>query len=474
MQKYDTMYIDGGWVYSRSNEQAILDNPATEQPYGTVRYANAADVDLAVRAARRAFESFSKTSLKDRIGFLSKLQEAYSSNIDKIAEIISQEMGAPITLSKSAQALAGAVHLQRTIEALESMKIEAGIGTTLVVREPYGVCGLITPWNWPMNQIVAKVAAALAAGCSVVLKPSEITPGSGELFARIVDQAGLPKGVFNLVQGNGPLTGAALAAHPDVDLVSFTGSTRAGVEVARLAAATVKRVHQELGGKSPYLVAPGANLRDAVTNAAQSCFRNSGQSCNAPTRLLVENSRLQEAASIATEFAASLRVGDPRDPNTDIGPVASKLQYEKVRSMIKTGIEEGALIVYGGLKRPEDLDVGYFIMPTIFSCRNDMAIAREEIFGPVLSIIGYNDLDEAVAIANDTQYGLSSYVFAADVDGARKIARRLRTGMVHINGAKSDSSAPFGGYKQSGNGREWGRYGIEEYLEIKSIFGYSS
>ncbi len=386
-----------------------------------------------------------------------------------------EEMGAPRGLAWDAQAASGPQHIKATIRALKNFDFEEKNRTTMIVKEPIGVCALITPWNWPMNQIAVKVAPALAAGCTMVLKPSEIAPFDAYLFTEILDAAGVPAGVFNLVNGDGPGVGTALAQHPDVDMVSFTGSTRAGVLVAQNAAPTVKRVAQELGGKSPNIVLDDANFDKAVKSGASDVFENTGQSCDAPSRMLVPKDRMQEAATLAASVADATVVGNPRDKSTDVGPLVSDVQWDKVQNLIQKGIDEGATLVTGGPGRPEGLDKGYFARPTVFAdVNNDMTIAREEIFGPVLSIIPYDDEDDAVRIANDTPYGLSGYVSSSDLDRARRVAARMRTGMVHINGAYLDSMAPFGGYKQSGNGREWGHHGIDEFLELKSIYGYEA
>jgi aldehyde dehydrogenase (NAD+) len=370
---------------------------------------------------------------------------------------------------------AGLGHLTQMVKVLESFKFEELRGATLLRKEPLGVCGMITPWNWPMNQIACKVAPALGAGCTMVLKPSELAPLCAHLFAQILHEAGVPPGVFNLVDGDGPTVGAAIASHPDVAMVSFTGSTRAGIAVAMAAAPTVKRVTQELGGKSAYIILDDADFEAAVKDGAQSCFRNSGQSCNAPTRMLVARAKMAEAAAIAKRIAEATKVGDPLAKETNLGPLASKAQFEKVQSLIARGIDEGAELVAGGLGRPEGIANGYFARPTVFAeVRNAMIIAREEIFGPVLCIIGYEDEEDAVRIANDTPYGLSGYVASKDIDRARRVARRMRTGNVHINGARPDFAGCFGGYKQSGNGREWGEAGLEEFLELKAVFGYTA
>jgi aldehyde dehydrogenase (NAD+) len=382
-------------------------------------------------------------------------------------------MGAPWGLAKNAQAASGPQHIKAALRALKTFEFEERNRTTLIVKEPIGVCGLITPWNWPMNQIAVKVAPALAAGCTMVLKPSEIAPFDAMIFAEILDAAGVPAGVFNLVNGDGPGVGTALSQHPDVDMMSFTGSTRAGVLVAQNAAPTVKRVAQELGGKSANIILDDADFENAVKSGAADVFENTGQSCDAPSRMLVPKDRMDEAAALAASVAEATIVGDPTDEKTEVGPLVSEVQWNKVQVLIQKGIDEGATLAAGGTGRPQGLDKGYFARPTVFAgVRNDMTIAREEIFGPVLSIIPYDDDDDAVRIANDTPYGLSGYVSSGNLDRARKVAARMRTGMVHINGAHLDSMAPFGGYKQSGNGREWGPHGIEEFLEVKSVYGY--
>jgi aldehyde dehydrogenase (NAD+) len=386
-----------------------------------------------------------------------------------------EEMGAPWGLAKGAQAGSGPQHIKAAIRALKTFEFEEINRTTLVVKEPVGVCALITPWNWPVNQVVCKVAPALAAGCTMVLKPSEIAPFDAMIFAEVIDAAGVPAGVFNLVNGDGPGVGTALSQHPDVAMVSFTGSTRAGVAVAQNAAPTVKRVAQELGGKSPNILLDDADFETAVRAGAEECFDNTGQSCNAPTRMLVPRDRMDEAAAIAADVANTIRVGDPRDEGVQVGPLVSAQQWEKVQALIRKGVDEGATLAAGGTGRPQGLEKGYYARPTVFAgVSNDMTIAREEIFGPVLSIIPYDNEDQAVEIANDTPYGLSGYVSSGSLERARRVAARLRTGMVHINGASLDSMAPFGGYKQSCNGREWGPDGIEEFLEMKSIYGYEA
>ena len=466
-------YIDGKWVAPAKAHDFVVINPSTEEPIATISLGSAADVDKAVAAAKRAFESYGETTAEERLAFLRRIMEVYQSKSAQMAEAISQEMGAPLNLARKAQAPAGMAHLAEAAKLLEHFKFEELKGTTLMRKEPIGVCGLITPWNWPMNQIACKVAPALAAGCTMVLKPSELAPLSAYLFAQILDEAGLPPGVFNLVNGDGPTVGAAIASHPDVAMVSFTGSTRAGIAVAAAAAPTVKRVTQELGGKSANIILDDADLGKAVRDCVQACFRNTGQSCNAPTRMLVPRSKMADAVAAAKKEADATKVGDPGKDDTTIGPLVSRAQFDKVQRLIQIGIEEGATVVAGGGGRPDGISKGYFARPTIFSdVRNDMTIAREEIFGPVLCILPYEDEDDAVRIANDSPYGLSGYVTSSDVERARRVAKRIRAGNVHINNARVDFGGSFGGYKQSGNGREWGEAGLEEFLELKSIFGY--
>ena len=468
-------YIDGQWVDPLTPNPFDVINPATEEVCGRISLGSAADVDKAVAAANRAAESFAATSRDDRIALLQSILDVFARRHDEVATAIMEEMGAPWGLAKHAQAASGPQHIAAARKALESYEFEERHGTTLIVREPIGPCALITPWNWPMNQITVKVAPALAAGCTMVLKPSEIAPFDAMIFAGILHEAGVPAGVFNLVNGDGPVVGAALSSHPDIAMVSFTGSTRAGIAVAQNAAPGVKRVAQELGGKSANIILEDADFEKAVSKGAADCFENTGQSCDAPTRMLVPNERIAEAAEIAARVAAEQVVGDPQEKGTNIGPVVSELQWNKIQGLIQQGIDEGATLVAGGTGRPDGLQKGFFVKPTVFSdVSNDMTIAREEIFGPVLSIIPYGDENEAVRIANDTPYGLSGYVSSGNLERARKVASRLRTGMVHINGAPLDAMAPFGGYKHSGNGREWGAHGIDEFLEVKSVYGYEA
>jgi aldehyde dehydrogenase (NAD+) len=467
-------YIDGEWINPAGTYTSGVVNPATEEPVATISLGSAADVDKAVAAAKRAFDSYSETTVDQRLTLLRRIIAVYEAKGEELAEAISLEMGAPLSLSRKAQVPAGLAHLSEMVKVLESFKFEELKGSTLMRKEPIGVCGLITPWNWPMNQIVCKVAPALAAGCTVVLKPSELAPLSAHLFADILHEASVPAGVFNLVDGEGPTVGAAIAAHPDVAMVSFTGSTRAGIAMALTAAPTVKRVTQELGGKSANIVLDDADLDAAVVDGVQACFRNTGQSCNAPSRMLVPRSRIADAIRTTKRAAEAIRVGDPFAEDTVIGPLSSRAQFEKVQSMIRKGIEEGAQLIVGGPGRPEGISKGYFTKPTVFAnVRNEMAIAREEIFGPVLCLIPYEDEEDAVRIANDTPYGLSGFVTSGNIERARRVAKRIRAGNVHINAARVDFGGCFGGYKQSGNGREWGQAGLEEFLELKAIFGYS-
>jgi len=463
-------YIDGAWVESVEPRTIDVTNPATDEVMGLVGLASAADVDRAVQAARRAFESFSETSREERIALLERIIEAYKARAADLAAAVTEEIGAPANLSSRAQVPTGLMHLSTALEILKTYPFEEVRGTTLLAREPIGVCGFITPWNWPLNQIATKVGPAIATGCTMVLKPSEVSPFNAIIFAEIMHEAGVPAGVFNLVNGDGPTTGAAISAHPDVDMVSFTGSTRAGIEVARAAAPTVKRVHQELGGKSPNVVLDDADVARAVTGNVRALMANSGQSCNAPTRLLVPRSRLEEAEAAARAAAEATVVGDPTG-QAHMGPVVSELQWRKIQDLIEAGMAEGAKLVTGGPGRPDGLERGWYVRPTVFSeVSNDMRIAREEIFGPVLCILPYEDEAEAIRIANDTPYGLAAYV-QGEPGHARRVAAKLRAGQVNINNAPVDPMAPFGGYKQSGNGREWGEHAFSEFLEVKAILG---
>jgi aldehyde dehydrogenase (NAD+) len=475
MREMLQFYIGGEWVDPvRPNPHEVI-NPATEAVCGRISLGSKDDVDRAVAAANRAADAYAATTPAERIELLEAILEVFARRHDDVAQAIMEEMGAPWKLARNAQAASGPQHLKAAIEVLKTYEFEETIGSTRVLKEPIGPCALITPWNWPMNQVAVKVAPALAAGCTMVLKPSEQAPFDAMIFAEILHEAGVPAGVFNLVNGDGVTVGTALASHPDIAMVSFTGSTRAGIAVAQNAAPSVKRVAQELGGKSANIILGDADFERAVARGASACFDNAGQSCNAPTRMLVPRDRLEEAAAIAAKRAESTAPGDPTDENTRMGPVVSEAQWKRVQDFIRKGLEEGATLVAGGPERPEGLDKGWFVRPTVFSgVTNDMSIAREEIFGPVLSIIPYDDEDEAIRLANETPYGLSGYVSSQDLEHARKVASRLRTGMVHINGAPLDALAPFGGYKQSGNGREWGAHGMEEFLEVKSIYGYEA
>ncbi|MGI9219603.1 MAG: aldehyde dehydrogenase family protein [Woeseiaceae bacterium] len=474
MNNADKFYINGEWVEPSTSDTLDVINPATEQPIATIAMGGKADVDKAVAAAREAFKTFSKTSAEERADLLGRIIDAYKARMGDIATTVSNEMGAPMGLASKAQAPAGLGHLIFAQKALANFEFAEDVGTSRVVREPIGVCGLITPWNWPLNQITAKVGPAIAAGCTVVLKPSEIAPLNAIIFAEIMHEAGTPPGVFNLINGDGPNVGVAMSSHPDIDMMSFTGSTRAGISVAQESATTVKRVAQELGGKSPNIILDDADFEKVIGRDTFGVCMNTGQSCNAATRMLVPASRMDEAAAIAKATAESISVGDPADESTKVGPLVSELQFDKVQALIQKGIDEGAKLETGGVGRPDGLDAGYFVKPTIFSnVSNDMTIAREEIFGPVLVLIPYADEDEAVEIANDTVYGLSAYISAGDIERARALGERLQAGNVHINGAGIDPRAPFGGYKQSGNGREFGKWGLEEFLETKALLGYN-
>jgi aldehyde dehydrogenase (NAD+) len=471
MRSYLKQYIDGAWVESEGGTRHDVINPATEAPVTEITLGSQADVDKAVAAAARAFESFSRTSIDERIALIERILEAYKARAGDMAEAISLEMGAPLSLAKTAQVGSGLGHFKAAIEALKTFQFEEQIGTSLVVHEPIGVVAMITPWNWPLNQIVSKVAPALAAGCTMILKPSEEAPSVAAIFAEILDAAGVPAGVFNLVQGDGPGVGTALSRHPKVDMVSFTGSTRAGILVAKNAAETVKRVHQELGGKSPSVVLESADLSRAVPGTLFSVLMNSGQSCIAPARLLVPKHLQDQVAAIAAEVMKATQTGDPAEEGRHIGPVVNKAQWDKIQGLIAKGLEEGAKLETGGPGRPDGVETGYFVKPTLFSgVRNDMTIAREEIFGPVVTIIPYEDEEDAIRIANDTDYGLSAVVFG-DAESVKRVAPRLRAGMVYVNGGQPDPSLPFGGYKQSGNGREHGKFGLAEFLEVKALVG---
>ena len=474
MKNTGQFYIDGSWVSPGGADTLDVINPATEESVATIAMGGPADVDAAVAAARAAFATYSLTTVDERLALLDKVRSALRPRLEEFAEAITLEMGAPRGLARAMQAERGIYHVTTAMEVLSTYEFEYVKDTALIVREPLGVVGMITPWNWPINQLACKVAPALAAGCTMVVKPSEVSPLSAIVFAEALDEAGVPAGVFNLVNGDGLNVGAYLSAHPDIDMVSFTGSTRAGIEVAKNAAPTVKRVAQELGGKSANIILDDACFEEAISRDAFEMCLNSGQSCNAGTRMLVPRDRMDEAARLAELGMDQLSVGDPQDLANTVGPVASEAQWIKIQELIQVGIDEGATLVCGGCGRPDGLDTGFYVRPTLFAdVTNDMRIAREEIFGPVLVIIGYEDDDDAVDIANDTSYGLSGYISGSH-DRALAVARRIRTGAMHLNGAGPDLHAPFGGYKQSGNGREWGRHGFEEYLETKAVLGAGS
>jgi aldehyde dehydrogenase (NAD+) len=462
-------YINGQWVQSESSEKIEVENPATEEVIGHVAAGTKGDIDKAVQAAAEAFKTFAFTSKEERINLLKKIITEYENRSEDFINTISEEMGAPIWLSKAAQVTTGLRNFQETLEALENYEFEKQEGTFMVIKEPIGVIGMITPWNWPMNQITTKVSAAIATGCTMVLKPSEISPYCAMLLAEVFDAAGVPAGVFNVVNGYGPTVGAALSEHPQVDMMSFTGSTKAGIAVAQASAVTVKRVQQELGGKSANIILDDVeDIEKAVKGGAGHCFLNSGQSCNAPTRMLVSSKNYDKAVEVAVATANATTVGDPNG-EFRMGPIANKAQYEKVLRMIKVGIDEGATLVAGGVEKPEGCERGYFVKPTVFAnVTNDMTIAREEIFGPVLSIIKYETEEEAIAIANDTEYGLAGYV-QGELSHAQNVAKKIRAGQITINGGARGNAAPFGGYKTSGNGREHGVHGIDECLETKAV-----
>ena len=471
MRRSNKFYIDGEWVAPAGSGSFEVINPATEEAAGEIALGNAVDADRAVRAARHAFGSFSRTSKAERVELIDGILQEYRLRIDELAEAITEEMGAPSRLAKDLHAKIGHIHLKIAQKVLQDFAFRRERGGSTIVYEPIGVCALITPWNWPINQIAAKVAPALATGCTMVLKPSEYSPFSAQIWTEVFDRAGVPAGVFNMIQGTGPEVGEALASHPQVDMVSFTGSTRAGVEVARAAAPTVKRVHQELGGKSAFVILPDADIEAAAEACFRSVISNAGQSCNAPTRMLVPHDAMARVSSHLADVGASIRQGDPKT-NPDVGPVVSKRQFDRIQEMIGKGIAEGASVAVGGPGRPDDLVRGYFVRPTVFTdVTNDMAVAQEEIFGPVLCVLGYEDVDDAIMIANDTPYGLAGYIQGRDSDQVNEVASRLRVGQVLINSPHPDGMAPFGGYKMSGNGREWGDHGFESFLEVKAIVG---
>ena len=471
MENLGKFYIDGKWVTPNSKQSMPVINPATEEEIGTVILGNNDDVDIAVKAANLAFESFSKTTKEDRLKLLKRIHEVTSDRFEELAQAMSKEMGAPITMSRDAQADSGLGHLQGFIEALEKLEEENTLSNgDILTKEPIGVCGLITPWNWPINQITLKVLPAIACGCTCILKPSEHTPISAMLYAEILHEAGVPSGVFNLIHGTGEEVGVALSRHPDIQMISFTGSTRGGMSVTRESAATIKRVTLELGGKSPNLVFADCDLEERVTASVGECMLNTGQSCDAPTRLLVEKSCYKDVLNIAKKAAENTGVGEPQKEGDHIGPLFDKIQFDRVQNMIQVGIDEGARLLAGGLGKPDGFETGWYVKPTIFAdVSNDMRVAQEEIFGPVLVIIPFESEEEAIKIANDSPYGLGAYLQTGDKERAQRVSRALRAGAIHINGGGFNYGSPFGGYKQSGNGREGGEMGIEDYLETKTV-----
>ena len=465
-------YINGSWVKPNGVETLDVINPASEEKVTKISLGTANHVNEAVAAARTAFETYSQTPVEQRIDLLTTIREIYKRRLDDVADAIQTEMGAPTYLAKGAQAMVGLGHLKAAIRSLTNHNFEYEHERFIIRHEPIGVCGLITPWNWPVNQVVSKLAPCLAAGCTAILKPSEIAPLSSMVIAEILDEAKVPAGVFNLINGMGPVVGEAMSAHPDIDMMSFTGSTRGGVAVAKASADSVKRVSQELGGKSANIILDDANFEGSIRAGVDSCMSNTGQSCNAPTRMLVPASRKDDAYSIAKDAAEKVIAGDPKKEETTIGPLVSDVQYKKVQNLIQKGIDEGAELLIGGTGKPDGLEKGYYAKPTVFgNVENDMAISKEEIFGPVLSMLTYENIDDAVAIANDTEYGLAAYVSGEDKETLTSIARRLRAGQIHVNYGSGGADAPFGGYKQSGNGREKAEWGLEEFLEVKAIMG---
>lgn len=470
MYEYTKFYIDGAWVDPVTANTVEVENPATEQTIGHITIGSAADVDKAVVAARRAFETWQFSTREERLELMRAIAAEIEKRREDLARAVSDEMGAPMSLANGPHVNLLAGHLQTAIKILEGFEFERQDGDTLHIYEPIGVVGMITPWNWPLNQIACKVFPALATGNTMILKPSEIAPFNAAIFAEIMDAAGTPNGVFNLINGDGPGVGTAISGHEDIDMVSFTGSTRAGIAIAANAAPTVKRVAQELGGKSPNIILDDASFAKSVARGTTAMMGNSGQTCTAPSRMFVPSARMEEAKAAAKEAAEGVIPGDPKG-NATIGPVVSKAQWDKIQGLIETGIAEGATLVAGGPGKPEGLETGHYVKPTVFAdVTNDMTIAREEIFGPVLTILGYKDYDEAVAIGNDTEYGLASHIMGEDVEQAKQLARRIRAGRVAINGGY-DMMASFGGYKKSGNGREWGVFGFHEFLEVKAVMG---
>ena len=471
MEKLD-FYINGTWVKPSGVETLDVINPASEEKVTKISLGDETHVNEAVTAARKAFETYSQSPVEQRIDLLTTIREIYKRRLDDVADAIQTEMGAPTYLAKGAQAMVGLGHLKAAIRSLTNHNFEYEHGNFIIRHEPIGVCGLITPWNWPVNQVVSKLAPCLAAGCTAILKPSEIAPLSSMVIAEILDEAKVPAGVFNLVNGMGPVVGEAMSAHPDIDMMSFTGSTRGGVAVAKASADSVKRVSQELGGKSANIILDDASFEKSIQAGVDSCMSNTGQSCNAPTRMLVPESRKDDAYAIAKDAAQKVIAGDPKNDSTTIGPLVSDVQFKKVQNLIQKGIDEGAKLLIGGTGKPNGLEKGYYAKPTVFAeVKNNMTIAKEEIFGPVLSMITYENIDDAVAIANDTDYGLAAYVSGEDKGTLTSIARRLRAGQIHVNYGSGGADAPFGGYKQSGNGREKAEWGLEEFLEVKAIMG---
>lgn len=472
-ENLDAFYIDGEFVRPGGRQTTKVIDPATEQPIATISLADVEDLENAVAAAKQAFKTYGFASKQERLDLLERILAEYEKRADELAMRMTLEIGTPIAFSRESQVGSGRAHIIETIKALKEMDLNPIRRGTMLAWEPIGVCGLITPWNWPMLQIVTKVAPALAAGCTMVLKPSQFSPLSSVLFAEILHDAGVPPGVFNMLNGSGSKIGTAMSEHPDIDMVSFTGSTRAGVLVAKNAADTIKRVHQELGGKSPNIILPDVKLERAVTKAVHACYLNNGQSCSAPTRLLVPVGKKDEVSEIAKAAAEAYTIGDTLNEETLLGPVVNARQYDSVRKCIQAGIDEGATLVTGGTSLPPNINRGYYIQATVFTdVQPSMSVARDEIFGPVLAIQTYTSVDEAIELANDTVYGLAAYVQSEDMDAARMVASKMRAGSVQINYPAGDNSAPFGGYKQSGNGREYGEFGIEAFQEIKSIIGY--
>ncbi len=466
-------YIDGAWTDPLSSARAGIIDPSAGQPFAQVALANEADVDRAVLAARAAFPAYARSTRGERLAILSRIIACYEARMPDLTAALVRELGAPQGFARDPQTTIGLAHLQTALQILQEYTFAYSRGSTRIVREAAGVAALITPWNWPLNQIVVKVAPALATGCTVVLKPSELTPISASIFAEIIHEAGVPPGVFNMIHGDGPGAGRALASHPQIDLVSFTGSTRAGIDVARAAAPGVKRVLQELGGKSPFIVLPEADLPTAVASCCAICFANTGQSCDAPTRLLVPRARQDEAHALARAAALTIRVGPPASPDTTMGPLISQRQFDHVQRLIQSGIDQGATLVAGGAGRPDGFADGCFVHPTVFAgVTPDMDVAREEIFGPVVTIMPYDSVEEAIRIANDTVYGLAAYVHGTDIGQARNVAAELRAGTIYVNDPALDLTAPFGGYKHSGNGREYGAFGFDDFTEIKGILGF--